>query len=94
MLADNHVLLMAICPLPEYPDKLYRSFTIQNLTTFRLVALDLLKSTQRGRLTDIVKLVGALLHISIAKTGACGAKLGICPYINILKIIIKKKGAM
>jgi len=38
-----------------------------------------------------VKLLGALLHISIAKTGARGAKSGICPYINILKIIIKKK---
>jgi len=41
-----------------------------------------------------VKLVGALLHISIAKMGAHGAKAGICPYINILKIIIKKKGVM
>jgi hypothetical protein len=52
----------------------------------------LLKSTQSGRLTDIVKLLDALLHISIAKTGAHGAESGICPYINILKVIVKKKG--
>jgi len=51
MLADNHDLLMAIYPLPEYRDKLYQSSPIQNLTTTHLAALDLLKRTQRGRLT-------------------------------------------
>jgi len=82
---------VAIYPLSEYPDKFNWSSPIQNLTTTRLAALDMLKSTQRGRLTDKVKIRGALLLISIAKMGARGAKSGICSYINILKIIIKKK---
>jgi hypothetical protein len=38
-----------------------------------------------------VKLLDALLHISIEKTGAHGPKSGICPYI-ILKITLKEKG--
>jgi hypothetical protein len=56
-----------------------------------LVALYLLKkSTQRSRLTDSE--TDALLHISIVKRGAHGAKSVFCPDINILKIIIKNKG--
>jgi hypothetical protein len=39
-----------------------------------------------------VKILGARLLISIAKTGARGAKSGICSYINILKTIIKGGG--
>jgi hypothetical protein len=69
--------LMAIYPLPEYLEKLYRSSPIYNLTTTHLAAFDLLKSTQRGRLKDKVKLLGALLLISIAKTGARGTNLSL-----------------